>query len=41
MIVNLVDLRSRPYRWKSVLAVCEAAVKDNNAEDSDQIKPSF
>ena len=41
MIVNLVDLRSRPYRWTSVLAVCEAAVKDNNAEDSDQIKPSF
>ena len=41
MIVNLVDLRSRPYRWKSVLAVCEAAVQDNEAEDSDLIKPSF
>ncbi len=39
MIVNLIDLRSRPYRWKSVLAVCESAVKDNEAEDSDLIAP--
>jgi hypothetical protein len=41
MIVNLIDLRSRPYRWKSVLAVCEAAVKDNEAEDSDVISPGI
>ena len=28
MIVNFIDLRSRPYRWSSVLAVVEAAAKD-------------
>ena len=39
MIVNVIDLRSRPYRWKSVRAVCEAAAKDNEAEDSDLISP--
>lgn len=41
MIVNLIDLRSRPYRWKSVLAVCEAAVKDNEAEDCDLVTPGI
>ena len=41
MIVNVIDLRERPYRWKSVLAVCEAASKDNEAEDSDRIAPSI
>ena len=41
MIVNLIDLRQRPYRWKSVLAVCEAASKDNEAEDSDRIAPGI
>lgn len=37
MIVNVIDLRSRQYRWASVLAVVEAASKDNWAEDSDQV----
>ena len=37
MIVNFIDLRARPYRWSSVLAVVEAAAKDNAAEDSDQV----
>jgi hypothetical protein len=41
MIVNLIDLRERPYRWKSVLAVCETAIKDNEAEDSDRIAPGI
>ena len=37
MIVNLIDLRSRQYRWASVLAVVEAAAKDNEAEDADKV----
>lgn len=38
MIVNMLDLRERPYRWKSVCAVIQSATKDNVAEDSDQVK---
>ena len=41
MIVNLIDLRERPYRWKSVMAVCETAIKDNEAEDYDRIAPGI
>lgn len=37
MIVNFIDLRSRPYRWSSILAVVESAAKDNEAEDSDKV----
>lgn len=37
MIVNIIDLRSRSYRWGSVLAVVEAAAKDNAAEDADKV----
>ena len=37
MIVNMIDLRSRPYRWSAVLAVVEAAAKDNAAEDADMV----
>lgn len=37
MIVNVIDLRSRQYRWASILAVVEAASKDNTAEDSDKV----
>ena len=37
MIVNVLDLRARPYRWKSVLAVAQSAAKDNVAEDADQV----
>lgn len=37
MIVNVIDLRSRQYRWASVLAVVEAASKDNTAMDSDKV----
>lgn len=35
MIVNIVDLRERSYRWREVLAVVEAAHKNNDAEDAD------
>lgn len=37
MIVNVMDLRERPYRWKSVCAVVQSASKDNVAEDADQV----
>lgn len=38
MIVNVLDLRERPYRWSKVLAVVQSAMKDNEAEDSDHIE---
>ncbi len=38
MIINMLDLRERPYRWKSICAVVQSATKDNVAEDSDQVK---
>ena len=37
MLVNLIDLRERPYRWGCILAVVEAAAKDNQVEDSDKV----
>lgn len=37
MIVNVIDLREKPYRWKSVIAVVESAAKNNEAEDSDPV----
>lgn len=41
MIVNMIDLRSRPYRWSKILAVVESAAKDNAAEDSDKVDVSI
>ena len=38
MIVNVLDLRERPYRWKSICAVVQSATKDNVAEDADQVR---
>ena len=38
MIINVMDLRERPYRWKNICAVVQSATKDNVAEDSDQVK---
>ena len=38
MIVNMLDLRERPYRWKAVCAVVQSASKDNVAEDADQVR---
>ena len=37
MIINVMDLRERPYRWKTVCAVVQSAAKDNVAEDADQV----
>lgn len=38
MLVNVLDLRERPYRWKRVLAVVQSATKDNEAEDCDKVE---
>lgn len=38
MIVNLIDLRERSYRWSSVVAVIESAAKDNIVEDADKVE---
>lgn len=38
MIVNMIDLRERPYRWSSVVAVIESAAKDNIVEDADKVE---
>ena len=37
MIINVMDLRERPYRWKNICAVVQSASKDNVAEDADQV----
>ncbi|MGY3453586.1 hypothetical protein [Bradyrhizobium sp. USDA 4353] len=36
MIFNVIDRRSRPYRWKSVNAIIEAVEHDNSCRDADQ-----
>ena len=38
MIVNMLDLRERPYRWSGILAVVQSASKDNDAEDADIVQ---
>lgn len=38
MIVNMLDLRERPYRWSSIVAVIESAAKDNVVEDADKVE---
>ena len=38
MIVNIVDRRSRKYRWQTVNAVLENAWQDNGCPDSDQAR---
>ena len=41
MIVNVLDLRERPYRWSNVLAVVQSASKDNEAEDADIVQDTL
>lgn len=36
MIWNIIDRRSRPYRWKFVDAIIEAVEHDNSCQDADQ-----
>lgn len=38
MLMNVIDLREKPYRWKTVVAVVESAAKNNAAEDSDPVE---
>lgn len=38
MLMNLIDLREKPYRWKSVVAVVESATKNNAAQDADTVE---
>jgi hypothetical protein len=36
MILNIVDRRKRPYRWKCINAVVEGTSHDNSKSDGDQ-----
>ena len=36
MIYNIIDRRTRPYRWREVNAIIEATSHDNSCEDADQ-----
>ncbi|WP_426267008.1 hypothetical protein [Sphingomonas sp. LHG3443-2] len=40
MLWNIVDNRTRRYRWKSVNATVEAVEHDNSCPDSDQAPES-
>lgn len=40
MLMNVIDLREKPYRWKTVVAVVESAAKNNAAEDADPVEIS-
>ena len=41
MLVNLIDLREREYRWSRIMATLESAAKNNEAEDSDHVEVDF
>jgi hypothetical protein len=36
MLCNIIDHRTRPYRWRKVNAIIEATSHDNGVADSDQ-----
>ncbi|MEM7753513.1 MAG: hypothetical protein AAF230_08880 [Pseudomonadota bacterium] len=38
MLMNVIDLREKPYRWKTVVAVLESAAKNNTAQDADPVE---
>ena len=38
MLMNVIDLREKPYRWKTVVAVIESAAKNNTAADADTVE---
>jgi hypothetical protein len=40
VIHNIVDRRTRPYRWRRINAIIEATFHDNSCTDSDQQLPS-
>jgi hypothetical protein len=40
MTWNIIDCRSRPYRWKRVNPIIEAVEHDNSVADADQASES-
>jgi hypothetical protein len=40
MLWNIIDRRTRPYRWREVNAIVEATEHDNSVEDADQAPAS-
>lgn len=40
MLCNIIDRRTRPYRWRQVNAIVEATEHDNSCVDSDQAPES-
>ncbi len=40
MLWNIIDKRTRPYRWREVNAIVEATEHDNCCNDSDQAPQS-
>ena len=36
MICNVIDMRTRPHRWKRVNAIVEATWHDNTVNDADE-----
>jgi hypothetical protein len=36
VILNIIDRRTRRYRWKQITAIVEPTYHDNSAQDSDQ-----
>jgi hypothetical protein len=40
MLWNIIDRRTRPYRWREVNAIVEAIEHDNSCKDSDQAPES-
>ena len=40
MLWNIIDKRTRPYRWREVNAIVEATEHDNSCKDADQAPES-
>jgi hypothetical protein len=40
MLWNIIDHRTRPYRWREVNAIVEAIEHDNSCDDADQAPES-
>ena len=41
MILNIIDRREKPYRWRCINAIVEAAWHDNSVPDSDQARVTY
>jgi hypothetical protein len=40
MLWNIIDRRTRPYRWREVNAIVESVEHDNSCQDADQAPES-